>query len=290
MRTAGPTVSGCSWAGRHPRTLDRVPRPRGRNEKPSRKDQPMSDTTTPEAPQAADSQAPLPPVPMLDTIQPRRTPPSWRGAVRAYGEGPLSQWPEDQIMRFARVVGISVTGAPAMAHLAREVDCERLDATPADVPPFLDARAELGHHDGTVYCSRAPLPEVFAHLNGRRPRLHIATLDDHPWTPAELAANIQANPAWRVPVDAGELAAMIWAIQCYRSDNAHPWDTSLVYGTRDFWDPQRHPAAAMLTGLGGPYLCPEPMRDRPVPGTDDLAVFLRGSPITGFTNTLLRLM
>jgi hypothetical protein len=103
------------------------------------------------------------------------------------------------------------------------------------VPGFIDARAADGHKDATVYSDRENLAGVFGALGLRRPRLHIATLDDYPWTPHELAAEI--FDVYGLTIDPG----WIWAIQCFAADPAQgtPWDTSLVYGERDYWDPQK---------------------------------------------------
>lgn len=217
---------------------------------------------------------------LADTIKPTTLPAEYPGAALAYRDGPFA-WPEDQIHRFAKLIGITVTGNPALARHAREVDLEKLDATVEDVPPFLDARAALGRRDGTVYCSRATLPALFGQLGQRRPRLHIATLDNRRWTPAELAADIKAG--WNLDID----PAWIWAIQCYKADPAAGifWDTSLVYGEPDFW----HPGRAEPPLPADRFLCPEPLRDHKMPDLHNLAVMLRGSG-DSFTGDLLRLM
>lgn len=183
---------------------------------------------------------------MADTIDPKLLPDGWPHAVLAYRDGWFA-WPADQIRRFDKVSGISVTGDPAHAAMAREVDVERFDATPAEAPPFIRARNQDPRHDldGTVYASRAKLPaiaaafgspNVFSNAADVALRLHIATLDDVLWTPVTLAENILR--AWRIPID----PELIWAIQCFRSDPASAiyWDTSLVYGKRDFWNPNGH--------------------------------------------------
>jgi len=173
------------------------------------------------------------PLRMADTIRPDLLPAGFTDPVAAYRTGRYA-WPDNQIRRFSRMVGISTTGRAASATLARFADVERYDATPAQAPAFLDARAEAGHHDGGIYCSRFTLPYLFEQLGPRRPRLWIATLDNIYWTPVALCANIADN--WHLEID----PAWIWAIQCFPADPAIgiSWDTSLVYGEHDFWDPR----------------------------------------------------
>lgn len=172
------------------------------------------------------------PLTMADTVKPWMIPASWEGAVMAYRDG-FYEWPWPEVARFSRACGISVTGNPAEAARARALDVERFDATPAEAPRFCDARAELGHKDATCYCSRDVLPELIRQLGDRQPRLHIATLDDYPWSPAELAAQIEGSLG--LVID----PARIWAIQCYRARPAAGifYDTSLVHGELDFWNP-----------------------------------------------------
>ena len=169
---------------------------------------------------------------MADTIDPVGIPNRWSHAVLAYRDGPRA-WPEEQIKRFSKVVCISVTGDPAMAQHARELDDELYDATPQAAPVWVDARTAAGHQDATLYTDRDNLVKMWPYLGGRRPRLHIATLDNYPWTPHQLAAEIQAtyglalDPAW------------IWAIQCFAAGQRVAWaDISLVWGKRDYWNPQ----------------------------------------------------
>ena len=58
----------------------------------------------------------------------------------------------------------------------RFLDVERGDATPADVPGWLDLRNRVGI--GGIYCDLSTLPEVIHHANGREFDLWLATLDD----------------------------------------------------------------------------------------------------------------
>lgn len=162
---------------------------------------------------------------MADTTDPWEIPTIFRvkpNGVAAYVDGEFA-WPEGQLRLFPRHIGITVTGIPAMAQHARVIDVERFDATPADVPPFLENRAKLGHPDGEVYCDRSTVAEVLAAIEGRQPEpwWWIATLDNHPWTPGELAADIRDN------YGADIAPQRIRAIQCYPGGH---FDTSLCYG------------------------------------------------------------
>lgn len=138
-------------------------------------------------------------------------------------------WPRAQVARFPHIIKISVQSAATWAAEARVIDVERGAAVPFDAPPFVDKRQALGHGDATVYANRSSLPLILAALGQRRPRLWIATLDNHPWVPEELAADLRARE--HVTVD----PARIWAIQNGKHDG---YDTSVVFGTRDFSTPR----------------------------------------------------
>jgi hypothetical protein len=72
-------------------------------------------------------------------------------------------------------VFIDVTGGlPNGAHW---LDVEKGDATPADVPGWLDERRKVTGDTGGIYCDRATL-EAVEHAAGDRPhQLWVATLD-----------------------------------------------------------------------------------------------------------------
>lgn len=178
---------------------------------------------------------------MLDTTRPWLIPPELaaRSAAMPYSNGSY-KWPRAQVVRFPRVIHISVTGDPAAAEFARGVDIERYDATVQEAPGFVDARQdEFGHDDATVYSSRSTLASLFAQLGSRRPRLIVATLDGYPWTPAELAIDIIRN--WNVP---GFDAEWIWGIQNIPANSAAGrwWDITAVWGLPDFTNPLGDPA------------------------------------------------
>jgi hypothetical protein len=94
-----------------------------------------------------------------------------------------------QLERFERQIGICVTGRPEEAHWARELDVERFDATPEDVPDYWEARDEFAD-DFQVYCDRSTIGQVLEATNGREPWWHIATGDGQPWDPKTIAANV----------------------------------------------------------------------------------------------------
>ena len=70
-------------------------------------------------------------------------------------------------------VFIDVTGG--LPNGAMWLDVEKGDATVADVPGWLDARAKFG--EGGIYCDRSVLPEVEAAAGDRPHLLWVATLD-----------------------------------------------------------------------------------------------------------------
>lgn len=146
-----------------------------------------------------------------DSVEPATVPEAFAvrpNGVIAYVDGRYA-WTPDQLARFPRYESISVTGDPAAMRVARWVDVERYDATPGDVPACWEARQRFGYANFGVYCDRSTVPEVLDATEGREPLWWIATLDNHAWTPAELAANIYA--VYRVTINP---ARVRW-IQCY---------------------------------------------------------------------------
>jgi hypothetical protein len=101
-------------------------------------------------------------------------------------------------------VWIDVIGNAPRAALW--LDVETGDATPADVPGWLDERRSAGLGAGGVYCSRAALPAIEQAAAGRPHLLWVATLDGDT-TPAlppvtgQLVA-VQAFPASMLGFDA----------------------------------------------------------------------------------------
>lgn len=131
-------------------------------------------------PRAADSVDPDT-IPQAFTIKPN--------GVIAYVDGKYA-WTPGQLARFPRYEAISVTGDPAAMRVARWVDVERFDATPAEVPGCWDARRSFGYSDFGAYCDRSTAGEILDATEGREPLWWIATLDGLPWNPVTLAADI----------------------------------------------------------------------------------------------------
>lgn len=162
---------------------------------------------------------------MADSVAPWEIPARFRqkpNGIAAYIDGQYA-WPRSYLRAFPRHVTISVTGIPGAAAYARIQDVEHEDATDADAPLFLETRARLGHDDGEIYCDRSTVPGVLAACEGRVPEpwWWIATLDNHPWTPAELAADILAVEHVQISKE------RILAVQCYPGG---AYDQSLCYG------------------------------------------------------------
>lgn len=131
-------------------------------------------------PRAADSTEPDT-IPTAFTLRPN-------GAI-AYVDGRYA-WTPEQLARFPRYEAISVTGDPAAMRVARWVDVERFDATPAEVPACWDARRAYDFTDFGVYADRSTVPDILDATHGAEPLWWIATLDGQPWTPIALAADI----------------------------------------------------------------------------------------------------
>lgn len=165
------------------------------------------------------------PVRMADSVEPDKIPDTyaaWPNGVAIYANGRFA-WTAAQLARFPRFIAISVTGVPATAAFARCLDVEKGDASPADVPHFLDSRRHrFGAHSGLIYASRSLLAEIWEALDGRpEPEWWIPTLDNHPWTPAELHENIVTK--WKVPISEAKIRAIQW------QDNG-TFDGSSVWG------------------------------------------------------------
>ena len=157
--------------------------------------------------------------------------------VAAYHDG-LYQWPTAQIERFPAHFEIGVLpGMPGQARFCRALDVERFDATPADFPPFVRERRQLGHEDATCYTSilgadgygilpvAAKLTEAGILLE--TVRLWVAWWWGRPFPPtaAEVLAEIRALTGLRLPV------GTLWACQW---QNGTHYDTSVLYGRDDF--------------------------------------------------------
>lgn len=86
------------------------------------------------------------------------------------------------------------------------LDVERGDASPADVPGCLDARAMPGNQG--IYCDRSNLPAVIKAAGNRMYNLWVSTLDGNtnpsiPSGPGKLVA-VQAFPASMLGFNADE--------------------------------------------------------------------------------------
>lgn len=193
------------------------------------------------------------PVRMADSVEPANIPAvyeAWPNGVAIYANGRYA-WSTAALARFPRFIAISVTGVPATASFARVLDVEKGDATPSDVPHFLDARRKkFGKHSGMIYASRSLLPAIMEALDGRpEPDWWIPTLDNHPWTPAELAADISRH--WGVSLTQGKIRAIQW-------QDAHTFDGSSVWG-------QMHWTLNPHHGANLPFDIPLPDMPDPAP-------------------------
>ena len=157
--------------------------------------------------------------------------------VAAYPNGDFA-WPETQLARFPYHVEIGVfSGQPQQAQIARVLDVERFDATPADFPPFVLARRQLGHEDATAYSSILGdegfgIAQIVAELGAAgillsSVRLWVAWWWGRPFPPtaAEVVAEVKALTGITLP------PGVLWACQWQNGAN---YDSSVLYGRDDF--------------------------------------------------------
>ena len=151
---------------------------------------------------------------MFDSAAPHLIPDGFAGAAvcaAVYINGRYA-WPQSQVARFERVIRISVMPEAGFAAHARVIDVERFDATPANARGFIKERIRLGHHDATVYCSKAAVASVQKACSGLEYRLWVAD-----WT--------------GVPHEDPDA----WAVQYKTGPNEY--DVTEVYGRLDFSRP-----------------------------------------------------
>ena len=156
--------------------------------------------------------------------------------VAAYANGRYG-WSTAQIEAFPAHVEIGIyTGHPEQAKVARVLDVERFDATPADFPPFVQERTRLGHGDATAYTSILGddgfgIDAVITALEDAHVsdpwRLWIAWWWGRPFPPtaSEVTAEVRALTGIVLP------PGRLWACQWQNGTN---YDTSVLYGRDDF--------------------------------------------------------
>lgn len=135
---------------------------------------------------------------MFDSANARTIP---RGAalVAGYVDGPLSQWSPADWQRFpgSTIVPIAVF---ATTNDGVVLDVERGNATPAEVPAWLDMRRRAGI-DPTVYCALDDIPNVRSACRDTRtvePYYWAARPDGDPTIPDGCVA---VQYAWLSPFD-----------------------------------------------------------------------------------------
>lgn len=161
---------------------------------------------------------------MADSVAPYLIPRTFRqppNGVAFYRDGPYAVEPKIYGTEFPRHIGISVTGDPAMAQIARCVDVERGDATPAHVAAYASARWEAGHDDALAYCDRSTVAEVLEAAPADEYGFWIATLDGIYRTPQVLCFELKQT--YGVDLD----PARVWAIQWLPMGE---YDESRVFG------------------------------------------------------------
>src|SRR5215469_4750428 len=170
-----------------------------------------------------------------DSVTPQLINPAEFSHVAAYVNGRFA-WSPAQVKRFPRHIMIGVLpGAPVQARVARCLDMERFDASAADFPAFVGARADAGHDDALGYTSilgGAPgegIEAIVSMMTGEPDpwQLWVAWWWGRPFPPtaAEVLAEIKALTGVVLPV--GRLAGCQWR-------NAPALDTSVWYGRDTF--------------------------------------------------------
>lgn len=161
---------------------------------------------------------------MADSVQPAAIPASAFAAAALYLNGRYAAT-EAEVHRFRHVIRISVLAdRPDQAEHARALDVETGDATPADVPGWIDTRRRFGHDDATIYCDRDNIRAVAEAAAGRPFRLWVATLDGTKFGPE--------SGYWAVQYQAARPGAVARRYRLYATSAGY--DVSVVYGTPDF--------------------------------------------------------
>lgn len=151
-----------------------------------------------------------------DSIKPELIPGRFTH-VAAYPNGQYA-WPSSQVARFAKHFEVAVEpGQPEQAKIARAIDCERYDATVADVAPFCRARHALGHDDALIYESLSIVPDIVEAMAADLStpwHLWVAWWWGRPFPPAvaDIVAELQAMfGAAKIPPGIGSrIAACQW--------------------------------------------------------------------------------
>lgn len=163
---------------------------------------------------------------MGDSVNPAAIP---LRTAAAYINGEYA-WSRAEESRFGRLVRISVEpGLPDAAAQARVLDVERYAATSADIVPFVQARAALGHHDATIYASAWTISQLDQEVIDAVPRWWVAWWWGRPGFPSRdgVAGEVGRLSSGARVVELNR----VWGCQ-YRPEGS--WDRSVVYGPNDF--------------------------------------------------------
>lgn len=164
-----------------------------------------------------------------DSVSPALIPGSFTH-VAGYATGRYA-WAAEEIKMFERHLLIGVLpNYPGQAQMARVLDVERYDATPADFPAFAQTREAKGFGDATVYCSLVNVAAVVKEMQPYRNvpwRLWAAWWVGADVMPTASAVLNELDDGFGVQLTPSRL----WACQfATNADN----DTSVLYGTDDF--------------------------------------------------------
>lgn len=165
---------------------------------------------------------------MADSTRPQSIPDKFRmgnNGAAAYIDGSYA-WSESEQDEFPRLIRISTNGDARMAEFARCIDVERFDATPADVPGFIEVRNQHSHPNTLVYCDLSTVQPVLVAAPREDYHFWIATLDNFYRGPQEVAALLRSR--FGVDINPDRIAANQWL-------NALHYDQSTWFISPD-WD------------------------------------------------------
>lgn len=174
----------------------------------------------------------------VDSTNPAAVPAKTFSHVAGYGTGKYT-WADATFEEYQRYIKIAVfSGDSSQAKIARCLDVERFDATPADAPEFIQARHHLGHDDAMIYCSLSTVPDVVdacAHIQTPW-TLWVAWWWQKPVPPTGFEVIQELFHVYDCDLPGGRLAACQW-------QPGGPFDLNVLYG-RDRFTPGKQAAIA----------------------------------------------
>lgn len=145
------------------------------------------------------------PLIMRDSISPQDIPAD-TPVVAGYGDGRWV-WSSADWSRFS---GVKLSIVVFPQHSGDILDVELGDATPADVPGWLDRFQRMGRRRGTVYCSRDTIAAVRAAAGPRAFDWWAATLDGTQDVPGAVAVQYAGSALTGAAYDESVIVDPTW--------------------------------------------------------------------------------